>query len=331
MRPSLSELFLAHDGRVSDKWEQYLAIYDRELARFRDAAGPVRLLEIGVQNGGSLELWSKYLPPGSSVVGMDIDPRCGALTFAGDITVLVGDAADPATLDRLLGDRGFDIIIDDGSHVSRDIIATFEACFPRLAPGGLFLIEDLHASYWASHGGGFRAEGAAVEWLKGLVDALHADHLEPTVDGAMRSGLLALNQQVARVAFYDSVAVVEKLPQVKAAPWRRIMGGMNAAVEDSLPILLPVAAARNEQVLLTPVRAESVNGARQSGVADADAERQRHAQAEARLAARVEELERSLADQAAVLQRLSTIEDSTIWRATAPYRRLMGLFGARRG
>lgn len=331
MRPSLSELFLAHDGRVSDKWEQYLAIYDRELARFRDAAGPVRLLEIGVQNGGSLELWSKYLPPGSSVVGMDIDPRCGALTFTGDITVLVGDAADPAALDRLLGDRSFDIIIDDGSHVSRDIIATFQACFPRLAAGGLFLVEDLHASYWASHGGGFRAEGAAVEWLKDLVDALHADHLEPAVGGTMRAGLAALNREIARVAFYDSVAVVEKLPQLKTTPWRRILGGMRAAVEDSLPILMPVAAARNEQVLLTPVRADSVNGALQSGAVEAQADLMRHAAAEARLTARVEELERTLADQSAALRRLSTIEDSTIWRATAPYRRLMGMFGARRG
>lgn len=137
MRPSLTDTFLAHDGRVSDKWEQYLAIYDRELARYRDSSRPVALLEIGVQNGGSLEVWSKFLPPGSAVVGMDIDPRCGDLTFTGDITVLVGDAADPDTLSRLLGDRAFDIIIDDGSHVSRDIIATFEACFPRLLPGGL--------------------------------------------------------------------------------------------------------------------------------------------------------------------------------------------------
>lgn len=310
MRPPLTELFLAHAGRVSDKWEQYLAIYDRELARFRDAAAPVRLLEIGVQNGGSLEVWSKFLPAGSSVVGMDIDPRCGALTFEGDITVLVGDAADPATLDRLLGDRAFDIIIDDGSHVSRDIIATFEACWPRLAVGGLFLIEDLHASYWASHGGGFRAEGAAIEWLKGLVDALHADHLEPAVNGTTRSALTALNGEVARVAFYDSVAVVEKLPATKTAPYRRVLSGTVAEVVGGAAVLPAGLAAQAGSLLLAGATAGAVAAAGVLGPAEA-----------ARAAAEIE-CDRLRAEAAAARTRLAALEASTSWRITAPLRQI---------
>lgn len=309
MRPSLSELFLAHAGRVSDKWEQYLAIYDRELARFRDAAGPVRLLEIGVQNGGSLEVWSKYLPPGSSVVGMDIDPRCGALAFTGDITVLIGDAADPAALDRLLGDRAFDIIIDDGSHVSRDIIATFEACFPRLAPGGLFLIEDLHASYWASHGGGFRAEGAAVEWLKGLVDALHADHLEPSVDGATRGALAALNREVARVAFYDSVAVIEKPPEPKTTPYRRILSGTVADVVGGAAVLPAALAAQAGSLVLAAATAGAVSAAGVVGTQDA-----------ARSAAEAAR-DQAQAEAKAARARIAAMEASTSWRVTGPLRR----------
>src|SRR5206468_3414241 len=74
---SLVDTFLGHDGHVSDKWEHYLAIYELELARF--GANPIHLLEIGVQNGGSLEIWAKYLPTGSSIVGLDIDPACASL------------------------------------------------------------------------------------------------------------------------------------------------------------------------------------------------------------------------------------------------------------
>jgi SAM-dependent methyltransferase len=315
MRPTLTNVFMAHDGRVSDKWEQYLAIYDRELARFRDAAAPVRLLEIGVQNGGSLEVWSKFLPPGSSVVGMDIDPRCGELTFSGDITVLVGDAADPATLDRLLGDRVFDVIVDDGSHVSRDIIATFQALFPRLVPGGLFLIEDLHASYWASFGGGFRTQDAAIEWLKGLVDALHADYFEDTVPQAARSALAALNREIARVAFYDSVAVVEKLPAAKTAPYRRVLSGTKADVVGGAAVLPAALVAQAGNLVLSGATAGAVAATialQTRDVAPIEAAR-----------------DAALADAAAARARLAAIEASTSWRITAPLRQLVGMMKGR--
>ena len=309
MRPTLTDVFMAHAGRVSDKWEQYLAIYEREVGRFRDAGAPVRLLEIGVQNGGSLEVWSKFLPPGSSVVGMDIDPRCGELTFEGDITVLIGDAADPATLDRLLGDRVFDIIVDDGSHVSRDIIATFEACFPRLVPGGVFLIEDLHASYWAGFGGGFQADGAAIEWLKRLVDALHADHFEATVPEAVRAPLAARNRDIARVAFYDSVAVVEKLPAPKTAPYRRVLSGTKADVVGSEAVLPAALIAQAGSLMLAPGTAGAVAAATVVGSND---------------------MLRVAAEAAAARERIRAMEASTSWRITAPLRRLASMINGRR-
>ncbi len=316
MRPTLTDVFMAHDGRVSDKWEQYLAIYDRELAQFRSASAPVRLLEIGVQNGGSLEVWSKFLPPGSSVVGMDIDPRCGELTFTGDITVLVGDAADPATLDRLLGERVFDLIVDDGSHVSRDIIATFQALFPRLVPGGLFLIEDLHASYWASFGGGFRTQDAAIEWLKGLVDALHADYFEESVPAAARTALAALNREIARVAFYDSVAVIEKLPAAKTVPYRRVLSGTKADVVGGAAVLPAALVAQAGNLVLSRATAGAVAATdvlRSSDVAGIEAARNA-----------------ALADAAEARARLAAIEASTSWRITAPLRQLVGMMKGRR-
>ena len=90
---------------------------------------PVNLLEIGVQNGGSLQVWSKYLPPGSAAFGIDIDPACAALRFDANVSARVDDATRPAELDRMLGEAPFDIIVYDGSHRSEDVIATFRAYF----------------------------------------------------------------------------------------------------------------------------------------------------------------------------------------------------------
>ena len=69
-------MFIEHEDYASDKWEHYLPIYEVVFSRSTALGQPIRLLEIGVQNGGSLQVWSKYLPEGSTIVGIDIDPAC---------------------------------------------------------------------------------------------------------------------------------------------------------------------------------------------------------------------------------------------------------------
>ncbi len=88
---SLRDLYSTHSGKVSDKWSIYLDEYDRIFSEYRDK--PVRLLEIGVQNGGSLEIWRQYFPNAELILGCDINPACGQLTFDDEkIAVVVGDA-----------------------------------------------------------------------------------------------------------------------------------------------------------------------------------------------------------------------------------------------
>jgi len=65
-------------GRQIQKWDYYFEIYEKHFQRFIGRS-PV-ILEIGVCDGGSLELWKTYFGTGSKVVGIDIDPRC--LAFA---------------------------------------------------------------------------------------------------------------------------------------------------------------------------------------------------------------------------------------------------------
>jgi len=159
----LVDLFFEHRGKTIDKWEHYLSIYAREFAPFLTLRRPVRLLEIGVQNGGSLELWAKYLPEGSEIIGVDVDPKVGSLTFEGTVSAYVVDATDSSKLSDALGDKRFDVILDDGSHISSDVITSFRLLFDRLALGGKFIIEDMHASYWASLEGGYRLGTSAIE------------------------------------------------------------------------------------------------------------------------------------------------------------------------
>jgi GT2 family glycosyltransferase/SAM-dependent methyltransferase len=223
---SLTSLFYANRGNISDKWEQYLAIYDAELRPWQQRG--VSLLEIGVQNGGSMQVWAKYFGPDSNLIGLDIDERILQLDHPENVELLVVDATDSAQLSAALGDRTFDIILDDGSHFSSDISNSFRHLFSRLAPGGKYIIEDLHCSYWAEFGGGLRAQGSAIEFIKNLVDLVNFHHLEPGADLGDRLGdelQHQLRTRLARVTFYDSVAVIERLASEKMAPYRRVLAG----------------------------------------------------------------------------------------------------------
>jgi len=132
-------LFRHHDGRRVDKWRHYFQIYDRHLERFRGLH--VRVLEIGVDHGGSLQIWKEYFGVGASIVGLDIDPQCQA--YAEDrIEIVTGNQADVALL-KSLGE--FDIVIDDGSHRIQDQQASFNVLWPRTK--SVYLIEDCHDGY----------------------------------------------------------------------------------------------------------------------------------------------------------------------------------------
>src|SRR4030081_1710029 len=79
IKKTVEQLYKEHNGRVSDRWSSYLPQYERILNEYRDK--PVRLLEIGIQNGGSLELWAKYFPNAQKLVGCDINPDCARLSY----------------------------------------------------------------------------------------------------------------------------------------------------------------------------------------------------------------------------------------------------------
>ena len=148
MPSTLKDMHAGHTGKVCDKWDHNLVAYERILREFRTL--PLTMLEIGVQNGGSLELWSKYFESGRTFIGCDIDERCRQLAFADErIHVVVGDSSTPGTKARILAVAGqFDVVIDDGSHTSGDIIKAFAQYFPLLRDGGIYVAEDLHCSYW---------------------------------------------------------------------------------------------------------------------------------------------------------------------------------------
>lgn len=170
---SIETLHRTKTGKISDKWASYLPYYDHLLQPLRHS--PIRMLEIGVQNGGSLETWSQYFSEAKLFIGCDIDPRCEALRY-GDprINVVVGDANAATTYQKITSiSPQFDLVIDDGSHKSTDIINSFINYFPLLSPGGVFVVEDTCCLFMDEFGGGILNEFNAYAFFKRLTDVVN--------------------------------------------------------------------------------------------------------------------------------------------------------------
>jgi hypothetical protein len=126
-------------------------VYFRNYERFFGplAGKPVHLLELGISAGGSLMLWRDYFRKGT-IAGIDISPvRLDDPT--GRIHAYQGLQQDRTLLDRVRREtapEGFDIIIDDCSHIGEFTALSFWHLFDtHLKPGGLYVIEDWGTGY----------------------------------------------------------------------------------------------------------------------------------------------------------------------------------------
>ncbi len=169
--------------------------------------GPLRVLEVGVWRGGSLELWRKYFGESAIIFGVEINPKYPKV--GKDVAeVRFGSQSDPAFLATVIDEMGgVDIVIDDGSHRSADVLASIKHLFPRLASPGLYIIEDLHTSYWHDWGGGYGREGTTIEVTKELIDIMHSPY-HSKIPSRHRLGLSS--DEVRGLHFYDSMLVIEK-------------------------------------------------------------------------------------------------------------------------
>jgi glycosyltransferase involved in cell wall biosynthesis len=238
---SVRGLYAAHHGKVSTKWDTYLDVYEDMFRPIKHQ--PIDMLEIGVQNGGSLEIWSRYFPHARTLTGCDINPRCGELRYDDPrVQVITGSANEPAAFQQILARaRSFDVVVDDGSHRTNDVITSFLTYFPLLKPGGIYIVEDMHCAYWENFGGGVLNERSLSAFFRRLLDTVNADHFRDVPDpGSLFQAwvkradfnkFLAENP-ILSVSAMDSVYLVRKAsPQRPRGLGKEIIVGEDALVD----------------------------------------------------------------------------------------------------
>jgi len=143
------------------KWMSYFPVYEEHFSRYCGSDGrPTRMMEIGIQSGGSMLMWQHAFGENLQLLlGVDINPNTTAWEkFGSNVKVEIGSQADTGFLDGLKHKYadGFDIILDDGSHVPSHILTTFARMWSSVRPGGVYMIEDIHGTnpvlHWLLHG-----------------------------------------------------------------------------------------------------------------------------------------------------------------------------------
>jgi SAM-dependent methyltransferase len=139
---SLDNIFDKYDTDKNSFFHNYTRQYEELLKNYRDK--PVKYLEIGVYNGGSLNAFREYFSNGECLVGLDIDTRCKEFENSNkNIFVEIGNAIDKSFIESITQKYGaFDVILDDGGHSNSDVIQSFELLFPLLNDNGLYIVED---------------------------------------------------------------------------------------------------------------------------------------------------------------------------------------------
>jgi len=196
--------FLGAEGHNAvNKWSHYPEIYDDVFHPYRENCKAI--LEIGVQNGGSLQMLH-HMFPNAKVYGLDIDPRCAALngTLGDRVTVVTGDATN---MNVLAGLPTFDLIIDDGFHVPQMQAVSFSFLFERkLSPNGVYLVEDLENSYhdWWRKEPRF-ALGSFFDFVRSRIDDMHRVY---TSQESARSNYYSL--RLRKIEVYHGIVVFYK-------------------------------------------------------------------------------------------------------------------------
>ena len=237
---NLRQVYQDHQGKTSDKWSLYLDKYEEIFRPYREA--PLGLLEIGIQNGGSLEVWTDYFSNAKAIIGCDINPDCKQLAFNDNrINVIVADAnTDEAERQIISFSKGLDIVIDDGSHTSSDIIRSFQRYFGHIKDNGIFVAEDLHCSYWQEFEGGLYAPYSSIAFFKRLADISGHEHWG--VDLQRRELLQGFSEHynvefdeellshIHSVEFANSLCIIRKKIPARNVLGKRVIVGDQALV-----------------------------------------------------------------------------------------------------
>jgi len=214
--PLTTLLRLSGSDKHQPNGHLYGHAYARIFSKFRYRR--VKVLEIGIGGygfslgGQSLTAWQAYFPLGK-IVACDIENRFELKTIGTKIYKI--DQSNKSDLDNLKKEEEpFDIIIDDGSHLSKHQIFTFLEMFDSLKDGGIYVIEDTMTSFWSFSGW----DGAHIDesdfsntcigYFLSITPYLNADEFQ--TDRSVDINRARIASKIGSIQFEKNLIIIER-------------------------------------------------------------------------------------------------------------------------
>jgi len=215
----LDNLALECKTDKSSAFHDYMEVYADYFAPLKDQ--PITFLEIGISFGNSVKMWDRYFTKANLHF---IDNTTSQIKyFSPTAHYHYLDQENIQVLSEFARSipSGFDVIIDDGGHTMSQQKNSFIALFPHVKSGGLYIIEDLHTSYWKDFFGGSgnllkSGPGTAVGFFTDLVDDLNYTGALTTSASFRRlseeekSKLTDYQKNIYSISFYKSMCFIRK-------------------------------------------------------------------------------------------------------------------------
>lgn len=199
-----------HDENHSFADKSYLHVYDNYLSDLRRR--DINFLELGVKDGESHRMWSKYFSMNSKIYGVDIDPRCSKFSN-NNIKIFIGSQADEEIKNNIMQDCGgeLDIVLDDASHINHLTIASFNLYWPNLKKGGLYIIEDLGCSYLENETQSHINQWPGMKYNENLSDFVNKrEDLNIFFNSLIEKMDKEESDEIEWVHFYSKICIIKK-------------------------------------------------------------------------------------------------------------------------
>lgn len=190
----LIDLFYKSENR-SIKWEKYFPIYEKIFSKYKNKK--ITFVEIGILDGGSLEIWKKYFGPDSRIIGIDNNPACKKFENE-NCEIYIGSQSDKNFWSKFYQKIGkVDIVLDDGGHTNEQQIISLIESVKNINDGGIHVVEDTHSSYQKHYGNPYKY--SFINFCKKTIDDINSNF--PNIKKFNHS----LNKSIYSIEFFESI------------------------------------------------------------------------------------------------------------------------------
>ena len=179
------------------KWEKYFEVYENIFNKFRNKK--IIFVEIGIFQGGSLEIWRKYFGKKARIIGIDLNPNCKKFKKKG-IEIFIGDQSSPVFWKKFFRRVGkVDIVLDDGGHTNKQQISTVLNTIKQIKNGGRLIVKDTHTSYDKKFGN--PSKYSFINFAKQVIDDVNQTYPFKKI----KKFKYSINKYVYGISFYESI------------------------------------------------------------------------------------------------------------------------------